>query len=283
MIHKIKNVLSISEMSLQWALDVMIFSFFVFEILFVCLNVDFYFSWDQSELTINHSDEIFDVILVYFLVVNYDFDLITRRSSTDNNTQTDIRAVRWFNLVWLLCVRVEWTHFSYFIAFNVVFSSRDKCTDKFFTFLLGINAKFKSWLNTWSLLCSWRNLRYLGWSSLLRILLHDVCESTLRSGHTKSCTAFILLLFDCWEVLITFEIDIWFIRVIAILSSHCQPRLVFAIFEICGLYSKLSSVLVDWSFTIKIQIFALAWLFEFIVDFEKKVFYYNLDRLSHLI
>ena len=99
-------------MCLQWALDVVILS--IFNIFLMCLYIDLDLPCDESELTVNHSNEVLDTVLVNFLVMNYDFYLIARRSSTNNNTQAYIWSVRWFCIVSFLCMSMEDARFSGF-------------------------------------------------------------------------------------------------------------------------------------------------------------------------
>ena len=66
----------------------------ILNIFLMRLYVDLDLPCDESELTVNHSNEILDIILVNFLVMNDDFNLIARRSSTNYNTQAYIWTVR---------------------------------------------------------------------------------------------------------------------------------------------------------------------------------------------
>ena len=124
-------------MCLQWALDVVILS--IFNIFLMRLYIDLDLPCDESELTVNHSNEVLDTVLVNFLVMNYDFYLIARRSSTNNNTQAYIWSVRWFCIVSFLCMCMEDARFS---GFYIVLSPWYKRTYEFFTFLLSFAPEF---------------------------------------------------------------------------------------------------------------------------------------------
>ena len=79
-------------MGLQRTLDIVILS--ILEVLLVSFDVYLYLSRYEGELILYFPDEIFDVVLVDFLIVLDDFDLIAGRGPTHNNAQTHIRAVR---------------------------------------------------------------------------------------------------------------------------------------------------------------------------------------------
>ena len=163
----------------------------------MCLYVDLDLSRNKSELTVYHSNEVFDIVLVHFLVMNYDFSLIARRSSAYYNTQAYIWTVRWFCVMGFLSMCMEEVRFS---SFYIILSSGYKSTNEFFSSWLFVS-KFQSRLEILPLLWSWWYLWVLCWSPLFGILLHHIGESALRSRDPNSCATLILLFFYCWKVL----------------------------------------------------------------------------------